>query len=391
MNTIKYPLNLFCLDLFIGYIFIMSTAGYSQNNHPYASDKPISMPLLFNIPGHNTESFHITFTPDGQTFYFMSDSGVMVSNYYNGAWSAPIKPGFNNKCNETPFISPDGNKFFFTGPSSFQNDNDIWMIEKIDNGWGEPKNLGSIVNSSSFESGPSVAKNGNLYFRSMRNGGLKIYCSRWEDGGYKTPEILDNTINRLNNIGEPFIAPDENYILFSIYQSGRERIYISFKDTNSWTQPISLGPKINSRSYNGRPCISPDGNYLFFTSGENFDTWRIYQIDWKPLLDSLKNISLPTNIEESNKITSNKFVLDQNYPNPFNPETVISYQLPMNSDVNLKVFDMLGREVATLVDEERSEGEYKVNFNSSNLPSGIYLYQIIAGNYIQSKKMLIIK
>lgn len=85
------------------------------------------------------------------------------------------------------------------------------------------------------------------------------------------------------------------------------------------------------------------------------------------------------------------FQLHQNYPNPFNPSTVISYQLPMNSEVSLKVFDMLGREVATLVDERKAAGEHEVHFDASPLSSGMYIYRIQAGDFLQTRKMILIK
>ncbi|MBE0570690.1 MAG: T9SS type A sorting domain-containing protein [Ignavibacteriaceae bacterium] len=89
------------------------------------------------------------------------------------------------------------------------------------------------------------------------------------------------------------------------------------------------------------------------------------------------------------------FELFQNYPNPFNPTTVISYQLPVSSNVILKVYDVLGNEIATLVNEEKPAGEYEVKFNASSgigdLVSGIYFYQIKSGSFIQTKKMVLIK
>jgi photosystem II stability/assembly factor-like uncharacterized protein len=97
-------------------------------------------------------------------------------------------------------------------------------------------------------------------------------------------------------------------------------------------------------------------------------------------VDGKKNSNLPLN-----------YALSQNYPNPFNPITKISYQLPFNSKVNLKIFDILGREVTTLVNEEKPAGSYEVEFNGSNLPSGIYFYKLQAGNYSSIRKMISLK
>jgi hypothetical protein len=85
------------------------------------------------------------------------------------------------------------------------------------------------------------------------------------------------------------------------------------------------------------------------------------------------------------------FELSQNYPNPFNPTTVISYQLPVASEVSIKVFDMLGREVATLVNKWQEAGRYQVTFNAVSLSSSVYFYRLQAGNFVQTKKMLLIK
>jgi hypothetical protein len=93
----------------------------------------------------------------------------------------------------------------------------------------------------------------------------------------------------------------------------------------------------------------------------------------------------------SNKILPKLFKLFQNYPNPFNPSTIINYEIPEYSFVTLKVFDILGREIATLVNEEKAAGEYSLTFDASNLSSGIYFYRITAGNFSGVKKMLLIK
>jgi hypothetical protein len=85
------------------------------------------------------------------------------------------------------------------------------------------------------------------------------------------------------------------------------------------------------------------------------------------------------------------FELKQNYPNPFNPNTVISYQLPVSGDVTLKVYDVLGNEVATLADEYKPAGSYEVEFSADDLTSGIYFYKLQAGSYSETKKMILIR
>ena len=85
------------------------------------------------------------------------------------------------------------------------------------------------------------------------------------------------------------------------------------------------------------------------------------------------------------------FKLFQNYPNPFNPSTKVKYEIPERSFVTIKVFDVLGNEVAALVNEEKTIGNYEVEFDATNLPTGIYFYKLQAGNFVEIKKMVLIK
>lgn len=91
------------------------------------------------------------------------------------------------------------------------------------------------------------------------------------------------------------------------------------------------------------------------------------------------------------EISPVKFILYQNYPNPFNPTTKISWQSPISSSHSIKVYDVLGNEVATLINEYKEEGEYELEFNGKGLSSGIYFYQLKAGSFIQTRKMILMK
>ncbi len=120
-----------------------------------------------------------------------------------------------------------------------------------------------------------------------------------------------------------------------------------------------------------------------------FYQYRLKQIDF----DGSFTYS---DIIEIEVLSPNVFTLEQNYPNPFNPSTVISYQLPVNSMVTLKIYDILGNEIATLVNEEKPAGSYEVEFNiysneGQNLVSGVYFYKLQADDLIQTKKMVLMK
>jgi len=102
-------------------------------------------------------------------------------------------------------------------------------------------------------------------------------------------------------------------------------------------------------------------------------------------------LSVTTGVADAGTTQPEAFSLAQNYPNPFNPSTVISYQLASAGRVDLRVFDVLGREVAVLVSGAQSSGTHSVNFNGSALASGVYLYRLSIGSTTITKKMLLMK
>jgi hypothetical protein len=145
---------------------------------------------------------------------------------------------------------------------------------------------------------------------------------------------------------------------------------------------------------------SAGGTYQLTVSGKSYartgDNNADYNLKAAADISEIPN-SFDSALNSATRITNpsvelpKKFKLNQNYPNPFNPTTVISYQLTMLSHVRLKVYDLLGREEATLVDEEKTPGYYTVLFNGQNCASGNYFYKITAGNIELVKKMTLIK
>jgi len=98
-----------------------------------------------------------------------------------------------------------------------------------------------------------------------------------------------------------------------------------------------------------------------------------------------------TGVNENTNYNPQIFRLEQNYPNPFNPSTRIRYEIPERSFVTLKVYDVLGNEIVTLVNEEKTAGSYEVKFNAANLPSAVYFYRLQTDSFVSSKKMLLLK
>jgi len=109
------------------------------------------------------------------------------------------------------------------------------------------------------------------------------------------------------------------------------------------------------------------------------------------VFQTLQWFGVPLSADEVGGSLPTEFALEQNYPNPFNPATTIKFSIPEQSIVTLKIYDVLGREVSTLVNNVKNAGSHEVNFNASNLASGMYIYKITAGNYTASKKMMLLK
>jgi len=104
------------------------------------------------------------------------------------------------------------------------------------------------------------------------------------------------------------------------------------------------------------------------------------------------NVNNNTGVESSKSdIIPKAFKLHQNFPNPFNSETVIEYEIPFNSFVTLKIYDILGQEIVSLVAKKQVAGKYQVKWNASSLPSGLYFYKLYAGRFKETKSMLLIR
>lgn len=101
--------------------------------------------------------------------------------------------------------------------------------------------------------------------------------------------------------------------------------------------------------------------------------------------------AIVTVVEDISHTLPTEFRLEQNYPNPFNASTVIRFALPEPSAVTLRLFDVLGREVGTVVDKKLQPGEYKIHLEAKDLPSGVYIYQLQAGSFVQHRKMVLTK
>ncbi len=149
-------------------------------------------------------------------------------------------------------------------------------------------------------------------------------------------------------------------------KSGEEFVTIGFVRGNGTTTEI--------QNYSYTDSKLPIGSY----------SYRLKQVDFDGSFEY-------SNVVNVDLTAPTVFALEQNYPNPFNPSTLISYSIPQNSFVTLKVYDIIGNEVATLVNQTQSAGKYDIRFDASNLSNGVYLYSIKTDNFSSTKKMILMK
>jgi len=243
--------------------------------------------ILLNIRRPHSS---IAISADGKEIYWSAsgpygfDEKIWCIKQKNGRWKLPgIVPFTDKAMDGGPFISPDSRKLFFHANRPLEKDkksrgdSDIWFVEKIDGKWGEPKNLGTVINSENQEVFASISKKGNLFFQAYYPakslGDSDIYWAKLKNGHYSEPANLGPAINSPYSDCCPFIAPDESYILLHSLRPGGyiqgHQIYISFKTKNGfWTKARNMGRAVNA-SIASSPYVSPDGKFLFYTRRKN--------------------------------------------------------------------------------------------------------------------------
>jgi minor extracellular serine protease Vpr len=188
-----------------------------------------------------------------------------------------------------------------------------------------------------------------------------------------------------------FYHPEWNFELGPYFASD---IRASFGDVKSWkfyVRCLSGGEVKLSWDLSQVPGRF---NFTLFdvSSGRVVDMRSVSEYVYNAVNNETREfrIDAVTGVSEENTIPKS-YALYQNYPNPFNPSTTIEFDIPERTNVKLVIYDILGREVETLIDKELEPGKYKLNFNATNLPTGVYFYRLQAGNFIEQKKMILIK
>jgi Tol biopolymer transport system component len=288
------------IPISILFVLLIIIACTSKTKLDYlGQDTPGMTPTVFSpeILGNYENKQSPVFSPDGKSLYITiikppRDFSTFFMNKRNTHWTKPFIPDYFKQNNiRYPFVSPDGKKLFFVIMDSREEggkiiyNSDIFTADVISTGvWDQLHRLGPIINSEYHERSPSVTRDGTLYFYSDRDGGMggvDIYRSLLKDGHYIEPENLGDKVNSEHNEYNPFISPDESYLLFNSNNRpdshGSHDIYISFrKDDGSWTEVKNLGARVNTTASESKPHVSPDGNFLFFSSSRS----KIFEIFW---------------------------------------------------------------------------------------------------------------
>lgn len=265
-------------------------ANWPVVSGPYLGQEPPGKAAeLFapNLVSTDQSEIGSVFSADLTEFYFTTwtpETGtkIMVTRQVVGTWIAPELASFSNHPSDVDVaISRDNSRIFFgtrrprPGEAEDRQDGfDIWYADRTTTGWSNEEYLGPVVNSGKSQVYPTVTADGTLYFQSVREDGYgkaDIYRSRLVDGVYQEPENLGATVNSEHYEGDVYVAPDESYLIISIYgrddDLGGGDLYVSFRrPDDEWSPPKNLGPSINSSKRDFCPMVSPDGKYLFFSS-----------------------------------------------------------------------------------------------------------------------------
>jgi Tol biopolymer transport system component len=277
---------------------------------PYGSPRPILTPEIFE-PGRistGDDESHPAFWPDGRELYFLRNTPdfrhwtILVSRFEGGRWSEPEVAPFSGRYSDAdPSFSPDGQTFFFIstrpldGKGPEREDTEIWLRRKTAQGWSEPEPIAAL-SSETDEWLPTVTASGTLYFGSSRpggKGGTDVWRSRCLDGEYTAPENLGEPVNTSGNETEPFVAPDESYLILAAGRPegrGSYDLYVSYHCGGKWTNPVPLGAEVNSTAWDFAPRVTPDGRYLYFSSNRSaFEKPLERRLGTKELMERLRS------------------------------------------------------------------------------------------------------
>lgn len=350
----------------IGIVIASSSISYSTE-HPYEGSG--SGKFTYVDDAASTADWNVRIAR-GTT----SELGSMLRGSYIGAWV--WADGTLNFTLRT--VIRDGNGQICSGPA--------FPVNHI--GW---KLIGTKLDENLFTpylTAGKITDTGNKF------NGFRITAAHADVSGKTKSFYVDKMVNSALTVPSGFID------FGAVWDSNSNQVKISW-GVNS---EISISRYAVERSTNGTTfpevgTVAAKGNtdttarYTFYDNigSLNSATYRIRQITNDGGQVTTPSIAFSLTGVDGGHFSPLTFSLDQNYPNPFNPATTIAFQLPSEARTNLSVYDILGRKISTILDQEVAAGNHTVTWDSSNVASGIYFYRLSSGNYVDTKKMVVAK
>ena len=363
-------------------------AGNNNGKIFRSTDNGTSWAIVYNgVSGTRTDELVISDT----NLFAANDAGVLRSTNNGTSWTVA---GLTNLGPQALAISPNGTG----GTNIFAGTYQSGVFRSTDNGTSWTAiNTGLVGNA--------------LKITALFISDTNLFAGTWGDGVYRSTNngtswtvastgLTSNFVHAFTLSGTNLFAGTYGSSVFLSTDNGGSWIWEGTGLTNSNIRALACsdtnlfagtdGGGIFHSTNNGTSWTAFNNGLTNFVvnallvfgtnlfAGTNEGVWR------RPLLDI-------TGIEDQSNEIPSQFILSQNYPNPFNPSTTIQFQIPNSSFVNLKIYDILGNEVAALLNEEKPAGIYEVEFNASGLASGIYFYKLQAGNFVETKKMILMK
>lgn len=267
--------------------------GFPALTGPYLGQTPPGTvaerfaPQVFAQELHSATAFSQDAT---EVYWRQMEEGpqeILYMRLEDGQWTSPQVVPFASRFfdSDDPCLSPDGSRLYFTSwrPTQLREllspRETIWYVTRTARGWSSPKPVSSAVNDMELHWQVSVSATGTLCFASAGD----IYCSPFDGREHGRPERLPSTVNTPSREGQPFIAPDERYLVFSsnghLDCVGDYDLYVSVRDADgSWSRAVNLGDGVNSPYQELCPVVSPDGRYVFFLSSRD-GTHSVYWVD----------------------------------------------------------------------------------------------------------------
>ncbi len=380
------------LLLIISFVLLLASNTFCQNIEVYVSDagnfsSPPWQILKFDENGENPEVFINSNLAWPQDIVFIEDQDiVLISN---------LNSGTITKHNSATGAFIENFATGISGPTRMKigADSLLYVLQWSGNGKVRRYQLdGTFVDEFTSVGVPQSIGidwdgNGNLYISSYGGDNVRKFDTNGNDLGLFINSNLLGPTNIWFDAAGDMLVSDYNGTAVKRFDAAGTYV-------NNFLTGLSNSEGVD---------FFPNGNILIgngaTSSVKLFDNAGNYIEDF--ISTGAGNLLTPNAvvIRENNAVSVsgsgnsfiNDYILEQNYPNPFNPGTIISFSIPNSGFTQLKIYDALGTEINSLVNEYKQSGNYDIEFNAENLPTGIYFYRLISGNYSDTKKMILLK